>query len=76
MPEANGMGPRVGERVVGAFDHRQQGQLLRHVVLFQLLDDVEDVRAAALAGLFDKRGIADKPQALLLDARVDLDIVL
>ncbi|MNF59378.1 hypothetical protein D3C84_409660 [compost metagenome] len=76
LPQADRIGVGIGEGVVGAFDHRQQRQLHRHIALFQALDDVMDIGAAAFAGFFDKSRVADEPQALLLDARVDADLIL
>ncbi|MNS74999.1 hypothetical protein D3C72_1084960 [compost metagenome] len=76
LPHARGMGARVGHRVVGALDGWQQGQFQRHVAFFEALDDVVQVEAATLAGAFDVAWVAGEPQALLLDARVDVDVVL
>ena len=70
------MGAGVGHRVVGAFDRWQQGQLQRHVALFEALDNVVQIEAATLASVFRERRVAGEPQALLLDAWVDVDVVL
>ncbi|MND92981.1 hypothetical protein D3C80_851570 [compost metagenome] len=70
------MAARIGHWVVGAFDGRQQGQLQRHVALFETLDDVMDVEAAAIAGAFEERRVTGEPQALLFDAWVDGNAVL
>lgn len=70
------MGTRVGHRVVGAFDGRQQGQFQRHVALFKAFDNIMQVEAATLAGAFDEARVAGEPQALLLDTRVDVDAIL
>ena len=50
LPEPDRVRRRVGEGVIGAFDDRKQRELQRHVALFEPLDDVMDVGAAALAG--------------------------
>ncbi|MNE22905.1 hypothetical protein D3C80_1161340 [compost metagenome] len=76
LPQAYRMGPRIGHGVVGALDRRQQGQLQRHVALFEAFDDVVDVQAATVAGVLEERGVAGEPQALLFDTRVDRNAVL
>ena len=48
LPQAGSMGARIGHRVEGAFDHRQQRDLGRHAARFDFLDDVMQVGAAAL----------------------------
>ena len=45
LPHAGGAHARVGRRVVGALDHRQQRDLGGHAALLQLLHDVEQVAA-------------------------------
>src|SRR5690606_34047030 len=48
LPDARSPSGRVGERLVGALDHRQQRQLHRHAALFELLDDVVQIRRRAV----------------------------
>ena len=48
LPHAGGSRDRHRLRVVGALDEGQQRQLGRHAALVELLDDVEQVAAAAL----------------------------
>ena len=48
LPHARGARHRHRLRVEGALDERQQRQLGRHAALVELLDDVEQVAAAAL----------------------------
>ncbi|MND73946.1 hypothetical protein D3C80_655320 [compost metagenome] len=76
LPKTHRVGPGIGHRVVGAFNHWQQGQFQRHVAFFKAFDDVVNVEAATFAGVFEERWIAGEPQALLLDARVDAQPVL
>ncbi|MNJ58361.1 hypothetical protein D3C77_539900 [compost metagenome] len=70
------MAARIGEGVVGAFHHRQQGKLQGHVAFFQALYHVVDIEAATLAGAFQEGGLADVPEALALNARIDADFIL
>ncbi len=76
LPETDGLCRRIGERIVGAFDDRQQRQLERHVALLELLDDVMDVGSAALADHLDGFGAAGEYQSLLLDAWVTAQVFL
>ena len=56
LPHAGGARHRHRLRVVGALDERQQRQLGRHAALVELLDDVEEVAAAALGHARDVVG--------------------
>ena len=47
LPQAHRLGARVGHRVIGALDHRQQRQFGGHAAFFQFLDHVMQVAAAA-----------------------------
>ncbi|MNK83607.1 hypothetical protein D3C87_1034270 [compost metagenome] len=76
LPQPDCIGPGIGHRVVGAFNHWQQGQFQRHVAFFEAFDDVVNIETAAFAGVLEERGIAGEPQALLLDARVDAETFL
>ena len=76
LPEPDRIGMGIRHRVVGAFDGWQQGQFQRHVALFQTLYDVMNIKAAALAGVFQEGRVAGKPQALLFNAGVDVLPVL
>jgi len=76
LPEPDGVGGRIGEGIVGAFDDRQQSQFQRHVALFEALDNVVDIGAAALAGDFDGSWATGEQQALLLDAGVAVQMLL
>ncbi len=48
LPQARGVGARVGQRVERALDDRQQGDLGGQAAFFQLVDDVVQVQAAAV----------------------------
>ena len=61
LPDACGLGAGDGLRVVGAFDVGQQRQFGGHVAPFQLLDDVEQVFAAARGHAFHVLGAAGVP---------------
>ncbi|MNN26042.1 hypothetical protein D3C81_1395370 [compost metagenome] len=76
LPQAYCLRARYGQRVVGALDHRQQRQFERHIALFETLHHVMHVGAAALAGLLEKRRVADESQALSFDAWVGVDLPL
>ncbi len=48
LPHAQRARRRIGQRIEGALDHRQQGQFGRHAALFEFRDDVVQVAPAAL----------------------------
>jgi hypothetical protein len=47
LPQAGSMAARVGGRIVGALDHRQQGNFHRHAALVEFDNDEMQVTAAA-----------------------------
>ena len=69
LPDARRVRAGVGDGVVGAFDDGQQRDFARHATLFDLLDDVIEVAAAALDGARDVIGALGKPFFLLGDER-------
>src|SRR6185503_12891748 len=48
LPEAGGVRARVGHRVEGALDHRQQGELGGQTAALDLADDVVEIEPAAV----------------------------
>ena len=48
LPQARGVGARVGHGIERALDHRKQRDLGGHAAFFQLFDDVIEVELAAI----------------------------
>mmetsp|Transcript_23372 Transcript_23372/g.55587 ORF Transcript_23372/g.55587 Transcript_23372/m.55587 type:complete len:384 (+) Transcript_23372:342-1493(+) len=67
LPHAGGLGAGHGMRDEGAFDEGQQGQFARHAALLNLLQDVEEVAAAAGRHALDVVGPGAVPGLGLAD---------
>ncbi|WP_212795396.1 hypothetical protein [Pseudomonas sp. St386] len=76
MPEAQGLGRRLGVRIEPALDGWQQRQFQRHVALVQFTHDEVQVTAAGAPGLGEKSRAIHQPAALLIDARHTLGLGL
>ena len=61
---------RVGKRLVGALDHRQQRELQRHAARLDLGDDVVQVALTALEDALQVFRIVLEPGELLVDRRL------
>ena len=64
LPGAGGAAVGVGERVEGAFHHRQHHQLQRHVAALRFLDDKVQIALGALRDAGEIAGVAGVPLAL------------
>ena len=64
------MTARVGRRVVGALDHRQQGKLHGHAALVDFPDDVVQVAAAALDHAAQRVRVIQIPLLVMENQRV------
>ncbi len=53
LPQARRASARIGERLEGALDHRQQSELQRHAASFELRDDVIHVELGAAEGALE-----------------------
>ena len=61
LPHAQRARRRVGQRVEGAFDNRQQGEFGRHAAFFEFIDDVVQVAPAALEDALQQIGPVQVP---------------
>ena len=69
LPYAYRACARIGDRVVCAFDHRQQRHLHRHVALVDFLDDEIQIQTAALDHALKVIGVIQKPCLMACDQR-------
>jgi hypothetical protein len=69
LPYSDGTGARIGHRVVGAFDHRQQSHFHWHVALVDFLDDEIEVQAASLDHALEIVGMVQEPRFVARDQR-------
>ena len=76
LPQAGGAAVRIGERVVGAFDDRQQCELERQAATLQLVRNVRQIALGARENAIQVFRVADKPLQFTLDTAVLLRVEL